>query len=51
MKTAERRLSAARGDGLKAQPMVYRWTNGAGWVDKRFTEREVMRMKVVNREP
>jgi putative transposase len=38
-----------RGNGLKAQPAVYRWTNGAGWVTP--TSREVMRMKAVNREP
>jgi putative transposase len=38
-----------RGNGLKAQPAVYRWTNGAGWAIP--TSREVMRMKAVNREP
>jgi putative transposase len=38
-----------RGNGLKAQPAVYRWTNGAGWVTP--TSRDVMRMKAVNREP
>jgi putative transposase len=38
-----------RGNGLKAQPAVYRWTNGAGWVTP--TSREVMRMKAVNRKP
>jgi putative transposase len=38
-----------RGNGLKAQPAVYRWTNGAGWAIP--TSCEVMRMKAVNREP
>jgi hypothetical protein len=30
---------------LKAQPMVYRWTNGAGWVT---TSYKVMKMKAIN---
>jgi putative transposase len=38
-----------RGKGLKAQPAVYRWTNGAGWAIS--TSCEVMRVKAVNREP
>jgi putative transposase len=38
-----------RGNGLKAQPAVYRWTNGAGWVIP--TSCDVMRMKAVNRKP
>jgi len=38
-----------RGNGLKAQPAVYRWTNGAGWAIP--TSCEVMGMKAVNREP
>ena len=38
-----------RGNGLKAQPAVYRWTNGAGWL--KATSREVMRMEVVNCKP
>jgi putative transposase len=38
-----------RGNGLKAQPAVYRWANGAGWAIP--TSREVMRMKAVNRKP
>ncbi|MFP3298904.1 MAG: zinc ribbon domain-containing protein, partial [Thermocladium sp.] len=38
-----------RGNGLKAQPVVYRWTNGAGWVNP--TSCEVVRMKAVNHEP
>ena len=37
-----------RGNGLKTQPVVYRWTNGAGWV---ITSCEVMRMKAVNHKP
>jgi hypothetical protein len=39
-----------RGNGLKTQPVVYRWTNGAGWVATP-TSHEVMRMKAVNHEP
>jgi len=44
-------LSVARdrGNGLKAQPVVYRWTNGAGWVNP--TSCEVVRMKAMNHEP
>jgi putative transposase len=38
-----------RGNGLKAQPAVYRWTNGAGWVTP--TSRDVMGVKAVNRRP
>jgi putative transposase len=38
-----------RGNGLKAQPAVYRWTNGAGWITP--TSCELMKMKAVNREP
>jgi len=37
-----------RGKWLKAQPVVYRWTNEAGWVT---TSNEAMRMKAVNHEP
>ena len=37
-----------RGKWLKAQPVVYRWTNGAGWVT---TSNEAMKMKAVNHEP
>jgi len=37
-----------RGKWLKAQPVVYRWTNGAGWVTASY---EVMKMKAVNHEP
>jgi putative transposase len=40
-----------RGNGLKAQPVVYRWTNGAGWVRIAPTSCEVMKMKAVNHEP
>ncbi|WP_288006102.1 transposase [Thermofilum sp.] len=39
-----------RGNGLKTQPVVYRWTNGAGWVETP-TSNEVMRMKTVNHKP
>jgi len=38
-----------RGNGLKAQPAVYRWTNGAGWVNP--TSYEAMKMKAVNHKP
>ena len=38
-----------RGNGLKAQPVVYRWTNRAGWVIP--TSNEAMRMKAVNHRP
>lgn len=38
-----------RGNGLKTQPVVYRWMNGAGWVNP--TSYEVMRMKAVNHKP
>ncbi|BAK54471.1 hypothetical protein STK_11477 [Sulfurisphaera tokodaii str. 7] len=40
-----------RGNGLKTQPVVYRWTNGAGWVLYAPTSYEVVRMKVVNHKP
>ncbi|MGC9112953.1 RNA-guided endonuclease InsQ/TnpB family protein [Acidilobus sp.] len=38
-----------RGNGLKARPVAYRWTNGAGWVIP--ASYEVMRMKAVNYKP
>jgi len=37
-----------RGKWLKAQPVVYRWTSGAGWAT---TSYEAMKMKAVNHEP
>ena len=37
-----------RGKWLKAQPVVYRWTNRAGWVT---TSYEAMKMKAINHEP
>ena len=37
-----------RGKWLKAQPVVHRWTNEAGWVT---TSYEVMKMKAINHEP
>ena len=37
-----------RGKWLKAQPVVYRWTNGAWWVTASY---EAMRMIAVNHEP
>ncbi|MEG9194971.1 MAG: hypothetical protein V6S10_06590, partial [Candidatus Methanoglobus sp.] len=44
-------LGRDRGNGLKAQPVVYRWTNGAGWVQIAPTSYEVMKMKAVNHGP
>ncbi|BDR92598.1 hypothetical protein Vsou_16910 [Vulcanisaeta souniana JCM 11219] len=38
-----------RGNGPKARPVVYRWTNRAGWVTP--ASYEVMRMKAVNHKP
>ena len=38
-----------RGNGLKTQPVVYRWMNGAGWVNS--TSYDVMKMKAVNHKP
>ena len=40
-----------RGNGLKAQPVVYRWTSGAGWARRAPASYEVMRMKAVNHKP
>ena len=44
-------LGRDRGNGLKTQPVVYRWTNGAGWVRFAPTSYEVMKMKAVNHKP
>jgi putative transposase len=44
-------LGRDRGNGLKTQPVVYCWTNGAGWVQIAPTSYEVMKMKAVNHEP
>ncbi|ADY00976.1 transposase, IS605 OrfB family [Vulcanisaeta moutnovskia 768-28] len=38
-----------RGNGLKTQPVVYRWTSGAGWL--KATSNEAMRMKAANHKP
>jgi len=38
-----------RGNGLKTQPVVYRWTSGAGWVIP--TSYEAMKMKAINHKP
>ncbi|MGC9104521.1 MAG: hypothetical protein ACP5JF_07000 [Candidatus Methanodesulfokora sp.] len=38
-----------RGNGLKAQPVVYCWTSGAGWL--KATSYEAMKMKAVNHKP
>jgi len=37
-----------RGKWLKAQPVVYRWTSGAGWVTASY---ETMWMIAVNHKP
>ena len=44
-------LARDRGNGLKTQPVVYRWTSRAGWVKKHPTSHEAMRMKAVNHKP
>ena len=38
-----------RGNGLKIRPVVYRWTNGVGWVIP--ANYEVMKMKAINHKP
>ena len=43
-------LGRDRGNGLKAS-LVYRWTNGAGWVQIAPTSYEVMKVKAVNHKP
>ena len=43
-------LARDRGNGLKTS-LVYRWTNGAGWVQIAPTSCEVMKMKAVNHKP
>jgi putative transposase len=45
-----RLLARDRGNGLKTSS-VYRWTNGAGWVQIAPTSYEVMKMKAVNHKP
>jgi len=50
-RTADGGQLPVRGNGLKTQPVVYRWTNGAGWVRLAPTSYEVMRMKAVNHKP
>jgi putative transposase len=40
-----------RGNGLKTQPVVYRWTSGAGWARAAPTSYEAMRVKAVNHKP
>jgi len=42
-------LARDRGNGLKAQPVVYCWTSGAGWL--KATSDEAMKMKAVNHKP
>ena len=39
------------GNGLKTQPVVYRWTSRAEWVRTTPTSNEAMRMKTVNHKP
>ncbi|MGB9674843.1 MAG: transposase, partial [Nanopusillaceae archaeon] len=50
-RTTDRGLSVVRdrSNGLKTQPVVYRWINGAGWINS--TSYEVMKMKAVNHKP
>ena len=43
-RTADGGQLPVRGNGLKTQPVVYRWTNGAGWVRLAPTSYEVMRV-------
>jgi putative transposase len=43
-------LARDRGNGLKTS-LVYRWTNGAGWVQIAPTSYEVMKVKAVNHKP
>jgi transposase len=38
-------------NGLKTQPMVYRWMGRAGWVRTTPTSNEAIRMKTVNHKP
>jgi len=40
-----------RGNGLKTQPVVYRWTSRAGWVLAAPASDEAVRMKAVNHKP
>ena len=40
-----------RGNWLKTQSAVYRWTNGAGWVQQAPASCEVMKMRAVNHKP
>jgi len=42
-------LVKERSNGLKIRPVVYRWTNGVGWVIP--ANYEVMKMKAVNHKP
>ena len=44
-------LARDRGNGLKAQPVVYRWTNGVGFVLIAPTSYEMVRMKVIKPKP
>ncbi len=51
LRSTDRRISVVRdrGDGLKTQPVIYRWTNGVGWL--LATSYEVVKMKAVNHKP
>jgi len=44
-------LARDRGNGLKAQPVVYRWTSGAGWALTAPTSYEAVKVRAVSREP
>ena len=39
------------GNGLKTQPMVYRWMGRAEWVRNTPTSNEAIRMRTVNHKP
>jgi len=51
LRSTDRRISVVRdrGNGLKTQPVIYRWTNGVGWL--LATSYEVVKMKAVNHKP
>ena len=40
-----------RGNGLKTQPVVYRWTSGAGWALTAPTSYDAVKVKAVNHKP
>jgi putative transposase len=40
-----------RGNGLKTQPVVYRWTSRAGWARHAPISYEAVKVKAVNYKP